>query len=162
MRYVKIATRRFVSSMYAYFGRLFIKMTVKKKNPKKAGRKWFDGKNLQNVLAKLEEATAIDASVEECLYYADIKKDSYYDYLKANPKFAERLAKLREKPVMLARQTAVKRLTESYSNAMDYLKRKRKLEFGDSSEVTIKVPKPIIDVHRNDSNQESEVSDKED
>ena len=107
-----------------------------KSNPLGAGRKRFDGKDEKEVVAKLEEATAIDASVEECLFYADISRDSYYRYLKANPDFATRLAKLREKPVMLARKTAVTKLTESYSNAMDYLKRKKKVEFGDSTDIT--------------------------
>jgi len=107
-------------------------LRVTKSNPLGAGRKFFDGKDEKNVLAKLEEATAIDASLEECLFYADISKDSYYRYLKSHPDFAIRLAKLRERPVMLARQTVIKRIPESYSNAMDYLKRKRKAEFGDS------------------------------
>lgn len=103
---------------------------------KKEGRPLFDGKDEASVVAKLEEATAIDASVEECLFYADISRDSYYRYLTAHPEFRDRLTKLREKPVMLARQTAVKKMTESYSNAMDYLKRKKKLEFGDNVDVT--------------------------
>mgnify|MGYP001588860984 CR=1 FL=1 len=120
----------------------------------KEGRKWFDGKDEKAVVAKLEEATAIDASVEECLFYADISKDSYYRYLKAHNELRERLVKLREKPVMLARQTAVKKMTESYSNAMDYLKRKRKHEFGDYAEYLVKAPTPLLHVLNNNSNEE--------
>ena len=108
----------------------------RKSNPLGAGRKWFDGKDEKEIVAKLEEAAAIDASIEECLFYADISRDSYYRYLKAHSDFAIRLGKLREKPVMLARKTAIAKMTESYSNAMDYLKRKRKLEFGDGVDIT--------------------------
>jgi hypothetical protein len=101
----------------------------------KTGRPWFDGKDINTVLAKLEEATAIDASVEECLFYADISKDSYYRYLEANPDFRERLLKLREKPVMLARKTIVSRLNEP-EHAKWYIERKAKKEFSSRSELT--------------------------
>ena len=111
-------------------------MTAKKAIKEKVGRKWFDGKDEKGVLAKLEEVTALDASVEECLYWADITKDSYYRYLASHPEFREKLAKMRERPILLARQTAVRRMTESYSNAMDYLSRKRKAEFASRQEVT--------------------------
>lgn len=124
-----------------------------------AGRKWFDGKNEKDVIAKLEEATAIDASVEECLFYADISRDGYYRYLKAHPDFAIRLSKLRENPVMLARKTAIAKLPESYSNAMDYLKRKRKAEFGDSSEIMVRTPKPIDDVLQDVGIQENKITE---
>jgi len=107
-----------------------------KKTTKKVGRKWFDGKDEQIILAKLRETAQLDATVEESLYYADISQDSYYRYLKANPDFARELKRLRERPVLTARTTAVTKLKESYSNAMDYLKRKRKLEFGDNIDVT--------------------------
>ncbi len=99
------------------------------------GRPLFDGKDVKTVLAKLEEAAAIDASVEEMCFYADISKNSYYNYVEAHEDFHERILKLRERPVMLARQTAVKKVTESYQNAMDYLRRKRKDEFSEKKEV---------------------------
>lgn len=88
------------------------------------------------VLAKLEQAFAIDATVKEALSYADIGNDAYYDYLKKHPEFAERISKLRERPVLAARQKVVSGIKDSYANAMDYLKRKRRLEFSDRMEVT--------------------------
>lgn len=106
-----------------------------RKNPN-AGRKTFDGKDEKDVIAKLEMTAALDASVEEMCYYADISRDSFYRYLKKHPEFRDKLDKLRQKPVLKARQTVMKRLEESYSNAMDYLKRKRKEEFGDSTDLT--------------------------
>lgn len=94
---------------------------------------------------KIEEAAALDASVEEIAFYADISRDSYYEILKRNPDFSDRIAKLRQKPVLAARQAVVKKSTESYGNAMDYLKRKRKLEFGDSVEHTGEGLKIVFD-----------------
>lgn len=111
-------------------------MTKKKANPKPAGRKWFDGKDEAVVIAKLEEAAAIDATIDESVFYADISRDSYYRYLDAHPEIRNRLDSLRQRPVLLARQTVIKKLSESYQNAMDYLKRKKKVEFGDTTDIT--------------------------
>ena len=93
-------------------------------------------KQTPEALQKLDEAFAIDASVEEACFYADISPSLYYLWVKENPALLERFTRLRNKPILLARQTAIKKLPESYSNAMDYLKRKRKHEFGDSTDIT--------------------------
>jgi len=69
-------------------------------------------------------------------YYADLNADTIYSWLKEKPEFSERINKLRQRPVLKARQTVNKRMEESYVNAMDYLKRKKKLEFGDSTDIT--------------------------
>ena len=87
-------------------------------------------------VTKLEQAFAIDASVEEACSYAEVSRKVYYEYIKRHPEFGDRIAELRQKPVLKARQTAVQKLGESYQNAMDYLKRKRKLEFGDGVDIT--------------------------
>ena len=108
----------------------------------------------EDVVKKLEESFSIDATVEEACFYANISRQCYYDNVKEGSELFDRFKALRERPVLLARQTAVKRIPESYSNAMDYLKRKKKLEFGDSSEVTIRTPKPLLDVLHNTSNEE--------
>lgn len=108
-----------------------------------AGRKWFDGKNEEEIIAKLTEVVALDASIDECCYYADISKDSYYRYLKANPDFARKLERIRERPVLKARQTIVKGLDEA-DNAKWYLARKKKLEFSERQELTGAEGKDII------------------
>lgn len=82
-------------------------------------------------VAKLEQAFAIDASVEEACSYAEISRNAFYDYLKINPAFNDRMADLRNRPILAARQRVVKGVTENYQNAMDYLKRKKVDEFGD-------------------------------
>ncbi len=98
------------------------------------------------VLAKLEYAFSIDATIEEACGVANISEASYYDYAKITPEFRERVKQLRNEPILAARDRVTKGIKETYSNAMDYLKRKRKAEFGDSSEVTVRVPKPIDDI----------------
>lgn len=85
-----------------------------------------------DTLAKLEMAFSIDATVGEACSSANISPDAFYDYLKKNPKFSDRIADLREQPVLKARNTVVAKLGESYANSMDYLKRKKRLEFGDN------------------------------
>ena len=114
----------------------------------------------KEVVAKLETAFAIDATVEEACGVADISRDAFYDYLKKNPKFSDRMATLRNEPILKARETVTRKLSESYQNAMDYLKRKRKAEFGDNSEVTVNLPKPITDLFNGvqDSNKHKDDS----
>lgn len=107
----------------------------KKQKKSNAGRKWFDGKDENAIIGKLEETAAIDATVEESIFYADITRDSYYNYLKEHPEFANRLESLRQKPFLLARQTVVKNLTNP-EGAKWYLERKKKLEFAQRTELT--------------------------
>ena len=83
---------------------------------------------------KLEEAFAIDASAEEACFYADISRETYYKWIKNNKAFSDRIESMRQRPVLLARQTAIQKIPESYSNAMDYLSRKRRDEFGNARE----------------------------
>jgi hypothetical protein len=103
-----------------------------KKSECTCGRPLFDGKDEKIVVAKLEQVFAIDGTVEEACSYASISRDSYYRYLSKHNEFRSRILELRERPVLAARQRAVLGIKESYGNAMDYLKRKRKDEFGDS------------------------------
>lgn len=80
---------------------------------------------------KLEEAFSIDATVNEACFYAGISKQTLYNWYEKDPSLKVKLDRLRHNPVLKARQEVVKRIPESYQNAMDYLKRKRKNEFGD-------------------------------
>lgn len=77
----------------------------------------------------LEQAFAIDSSVKEACFFAGISIQCYYDWVKVDPKLAERLNALREKPVLTARNTVVKALVEP-DHARWYLERKRPKEFG--------------------------------
>lgn len=77
---------------------------------------------------KLEEVFAIDGSVEEACFYADISRQTYYQWIKENPELNDRFQALRERPVLKARQTVVKSL-DNPDNAFKYLERKKKNEF---------------------------------
>lgn len=89
------------------------------------------------VLVKLEQAFAIDSTVEEALSYAEIRKDPYYDYLKEHPEFNERIAELRQRPMLKARQTIVKSLDDP-NHAFKYAEKKAKKEFGNALDITSK------------------------
>jgi len=121
-----------------------------------------------DVVKKLEEAFSIDATVEEACFYADISRQTYYNNVKEGTQLFDRFKALRQRPVLKARQTVVQKLGESYSNAMDYLKRKKKLEFGDSTDITSggeKLPQPLLKINallRNNSPKESSQPNKED
>jgi hypothetical protein len=88
---------------------------------------------------KLEEAFAIDASIPEACYYADISKQTYYNWIEANPDLKEKFDRLREKPVLKARQTVVGNL-DNPEMALRYLERKRKAEFSVRQELEHSTP----------------------
>ena len=90
---------------------------------------------------KLEQAAAIDASVEEMAYYCDVSRQTIYNWLENNKELFDKIERLRNKPILTARQTVAKGVAESYSNAMDYLKRKKRDEFGDRAEMDLTINK---------------------
>ena len=80
---------------------------------------------------KLEEVFSIGGTDKEACFYAGISHQTLYNYQDRHPEFVERKEALKERPVLKARQTLVKALdTPQY--ALEYLKRKRKDEFGDN------------------------------
>lgn len=112
-------------------------MEQSKQRKSNAGRKWFDGKDEKAVVAKLESVAAIDGSVEEMCSYAEISRESFFRYQRQHAIFRQRIEDLRQKPILKARNRLVQGIDESFGNAMDYLKRKRKIEFGDNVAVGI-------------------------
>jgi NADH:ubiquinone oxidoreductase subunit E len=96
-----------------------------------------------DTLRKLEEVFAIGGSDSEACFYADISKETLYAYQREHPEFTDRKEALKEKPILKARQAVVKGL-DNYQNAMDYLKRKRKKEFGDKVELSGDEAHPIL------------------
>jgi predicted DNA-binding protein YlxM (UPF0122 family) len=92
-------------------------------------------KMTDEVVKKLEEVFALDGSVDEACYYANISRQCYYNWIKSFPKMQENFDRLRQRPVLKARQTVVKSLDQP-NYAFEYLKRKRKKEFGDNVDIT--------------------------
>jgi len=95
---------------------------------------------------KLNEAYIIDASMEETALLCGVSKQTLYNWKKENPEYFDDLELLRSTPVLDARRAVVSKAKESYPNAMDYLKRKKKKEFGDTQSIEITTPKPLLDV----------------
>jgi hypothetical protein len=91
---------------------------------------------IPETLKKLEEAFAIGASDAEACFYADISHETLYTYQDKHPEFLERKNALKERPVLLARQTVVKSLESNPELAMKYLERKRRKEFAQRQELT--------------------------
>jgi hypothetical protein len=91
---------------------------------------------------KLEEAFAIDATVEEACFYAGISRQTYYEWIKDDPKLADRMEAMRNRPVLKARKTVVDALTDP-DHAKWYLERKSKKEFSSRTELTGKEGAPI-------------------
>lgn len=82
-----------------------------------------------DIIKKLEQAFSFDCSIDEACLYAGITPPTLYNWKKKKPELFKRFEVLRNHPVLAARERVVKGVKESYSNAMDYLSRKRKAEF---------------------------------
>lgn len=85
---------------------------------------------------KLEEAFALGASDLEACFYAGISHETLYSYQRDHPEFLERKESLKQKPILLARQTVVKSLKYNPEMAMRFLERKLKSEFSPRAELT--------------------------
>ena len=94
------------------------------------------------VIAKLEQVFALGGTDLEAIFYADISKDALYDYQKIHPEFTERKERLKQTPVLKARQTIIKGL-DNDDNARWFLERRLKNEFSYRSEVTGANGEPI-------------------
>ena len=89
-----------------------------------------------NVLRKLEYAFAYDCTNEEACILAGIFPSTFYDFIKAQPKFSDTITLLRHIPVLLARQTIVHAVIDDPEKALKYLERKKKIEFSPKIELS--------------------------
>lgn len=87
-------------------------------------------------IAKLEQAFSLDATILEACLFAGISDDVYYDYLKKEPKFADRVKALRSTPVLKARDAVISAFKKDPNLALKYLERKAKREFAPRTELT--------------------------
>lgn len=96
------------------------------------------------VVNKLEEVFALGGTDSEACFYAGISKQTLYNYQEINPDFIDRKEALKERPVLLARQTVVKAMKDDPLTARWYLERKLKGEFAQRTEMTGAEGKPLI------------------
>jgi hypothetical protein len=107
------------------------------KRAHRGGRPLFDGKPEQEVLAKLEEAWALDCTDDEASAYADISPSSLSRYLASHDVVSARKLRLKANPFFLARAAIINALkSKDADTAIKYLERKLKKEFSLRSEFT--------------------------
>jgi hypothetical protein len=80
-------------------------------------------------LLKLEHAFSIGCSVDEAVAYADISVNSYYEFIKLNPTYSERVSRLKQLPTVVARNSVTSGMKNSGELALKYLERKLPEEF---------------------------------
>lgn len=111
-----------------------VEMT-KKKDPKDlvgAGRPTI---MTLDVVNKLEQAFSMGCTDLEACLYADISKQTLYNYQEKHPEFVDRKEMLKQKLVLKARTVIAEALNKKDENtAKWYLERRRKDEFSVKSE----------------------------
>jgi len=119
-----------------------------KKKTKKRGKNVNKGgrptKFTPEVINKLEHAFSIGAKAIEACIYADITEDTFYKWLKNNKKFSERIKLLRQKPVLMARQSVLKHMSSDGNLALKFLERKCKDEFSTRTETVDQSVKEMV------------------
>lgn len=90
-----------------------------------------------DVVNKLEYAFSIGGTIEEACFYADISRETYYKWIKANAKLSDRFVQLRLKPILEAKEAVVKAFKRDPKLALAYLERKAKAEFSLRTETDI-------------------------
>lgn len=100
-----------------------------------------------SVVEKLEYAFALGCSDEEACFYADIHKQTLYNYQDKTPGFIDRKQALKSRPIFVARESVVKGLRNP-DLALKFLERKAKSEFSLRQELTgadgKDLPTPIL------------------
>lgn len=86
-------------------------------------------------LAKLDEAFALGCTDSEACLMADISPATLYSWQNTYPEFLERKNALKETPFLMARKTIIGSL-DNPQYAFEFMKRKKKDEFSDRSELT--------------------------
>lgn len=94
------------------------------------------------VVSKLESAFSWGCTDTEACIHAGISRETLYEYIRNNPKFADRKEQLKETPNLRARQVLNIALQQKDKQAAQWwLERKKKEEFSTRSELV--QPEPI-------------------
>jgi len=132
----------------------------------KVGRKWFDGKDEDKVIANLMQVWGIGGSDAEAAFYADITTCSLSRYLTAHPEISQRKTSLLNKPILKARQEVVKGLDARPEFSLKYLEKKRSDEFSSKYVLDIKGVNSVIaqiisviDIHVKDADTKLKIAE---
>ena len=82
-----------------------------------------------DVIGKLEAAFAIDCSINQACAFADINASTYFEWIKGNEELSNRFKRLRERPILRAKDCIFKGLKNNPELALKYLKSKLPKEF---------------------------------
>ena len=96
-------------------------------------------------LDKLRQAFLIGATNDEACAFAEIHRDTLYDYMKKNPDYSYLVEQYKETPILKAKATVNKNLDDS-KTAQWYLERRAK-EFKPKQDLTTNdkdLPTPIL------------------
>lgn len=96
-------------------------------------------------LEKLRQAFLIGANNDEACAFAEIHRDTLYDYMKKNPEYSYLVEQYKETPILKAKATVNKNLDDS-KTAQWYLERRAR-EFKPKSDLTTNdkdLPTPIL------------------
>lgn len=115
---------------------IFCSVKCSKKGKKQtSGRKWFDGKDINDVISKCQEVWAVGGTDAEASMYANITSASLSRFLQVNPEIAELRDRLQEKPILLARRSVMSQMRHDGNLALKYLERKKNKEFSVKQEI---------------------------
>jgi transposase len=87
-----------------------------------------------DILLQLKYAFAIGATDEEACAYAKIGTSSFYRYIEKHPELREESNRLKQEPILKAKQTVVNALSD-VKDAQWYLERKVKDEFSPRTDI---------------------------
>ena len=114
-----------------------------KKTPNKGGR---PSKIDEATIQKLEYAFSIGCTALEACCYADISKTAYYDYLKRNPEFTDRVELLKEKLPLKSREVLKSSIEEGDVNSAKwFLERNKRQEFSTQQNIEQKSEVEVTD-----------------
>lgn len=91
----------------------------------------------ESVVKKLEQVYQLDCTVDEIAYYLDVSRQTIYNWKIDFPDIFDRLERLRQRPVVLARESVMKGVANDPKLALEYLKKKKSDEFMDKTNLDI-------------------------
>jgi hypothetical protein len=117
------------SQMPALIARALTTNAFLLKDEPKIGRSGRPSAITQSVVLKLEMAFAFDCTVEEACLYGAISRNTFYEFTKKHPDFQDRIAALRNAPILMARMCIIRAAEHDADLALKYLERKLPMEF---------------------------------
>ena len=91
----------------------------------------------EEVVKKLEEAFAVGANVKQACYYANISRESYYNWVKENPALLDRFDDLRERLPLKALQNIAVQIETAANIPLSQwiLERRQSDEYGEKIKI---------------------------